>query len=189
LDVWFPPGFQLSTPRGVQFVPQFPHYVPYSFKFGSIVLNNQHYETTKPIFEMNKRSLNILCIDDDWQIREFLNVCFKHLHHRVMLASGGRHGLELFRTATLKNEPYEVVITDLGMPDMDGNGVARAIKAESPHTPVILMTGYGASASNEDGFALEADAVIGKPPHIKELNDLLLQITAPAPGRESELAA
>ena len=90
-----------------------------------------------------KRSLHILCIDDDAQVREFLNDCLTHFDHRVMVASGGKHGLELFRTATLKNQPYEVVITDLGMPDIDGQRVARTIKAESPNTPVIMMTGWG----------------------------------------------
>jgi CheY-like chemotaxis protein len=58
-----------------------------------------------------------------------------------MVASGGEHGMELFRTAMLKNQPYEVVITDLGMPKMDGHQVAQTIKAEFPHTPVIMMTG------------------------------------------------
>jgi DNA-binding response OmpR family regulator len=125
--------------------------------------------------------VHILCIDDDEQVRGFLNECFKHFNHRVMVASGGRHGLELFRTATLENQPYEVVITDLGMPDMDGQRVARTIKAESPNTPVIMMTGWGSFMEEDGGTALPVDAVVGKPPHIQELNDLILRITTPAP--------
>jgi DNA-binding NtrC family response regulator len=127
-----------------------------------------------------KRSLHILCIDDDAQVREFLNDCLTHFKHRVMVASGGRRGLEMFRTATLENQPYEVVITDLGMPDMDGQRVARTIKAESPNTPVILMTGWGTFMADEGETALPVDAVIGKPPHIQELNDLILRMTSPA---------
>lgn len=72
-----------------------------------------------------------------------MNSCLTHYKHRVMLASGGKQGLELFRTATLENQPYEVVITDFGMPDIDGRRVARTIKAESPNTPIIMMTGWG----------------------------------------------
>ena len=79
-----------------------------------------------------------------------MNDCLTHFKHRVMVASGGKQGLELFRTATLKNQPYEVVITDLGMPDIDGRRVARTIKAESPNTPIIMMTGWGAMMK-EDG--------------------------------------
>jgi len=72
---------------------------------------------------------------------KLLDDCLTHFNHRVMVASGGEHGMELFRTAMQKNQPYEVVITDLGMPKMDGHQVARTIKAESPNTPIIMMTG------------------------------------------------
>ena len=129
-----------------------------------------------------QRSLYILCIDDDAGIREFLNDCFTHFNHRVVVASGGKHGIELFRTATLKHQPYEVVITDLGMPDIDGHRVAQTIKAESPNTPVIVMTGWG-TIGDEEGIALKVDAVVSKPPHMQELNDLILRITSPAKPR------
>ena len=125
-----------------------------------------------------KRSLHILCIDDDAQVRQLLDDCLTHFNHRVMVASGGEHGMELFRTAMLKNQPYEVVITDLGMPKMDGHQVARTIKAESPYTPIIMMTGWGTIMREEGETASEVDAVIGKPPRMQELNDLLLRITA-----------
>jgi len=124
-----------------------------------------------------KRSIYILCIDDNAQVRECLDVCLTHFDHRVMVASGGKQGMELFRTATLKNQPYEVVITDLGMPDIDGHHVARTIKAESPNTPVIMMTGWGMTTGDDGEIAAEVDAVIGKPPRMQELNDLLLRVT------------
>ncbi|MGB8371256.1 MAG: ATP-binding protein [Limisphaerales bacterium] len=125
-----------------------------------------------------KRSLHILCIDDDAQVRQLLDDCLTHFNHRVMVASGGEHGMELFRTAMLKNQPYEVVITDLGMPKMDGHQVARTIKAESPNTPIIMMTGWGTIMREEGETASEVAAVIGKPPRMQELNDLLLRVTA-----------
>ena len=129
------------------------------------------------------RSLHILCIDDDALVREIMTRCLTRMEHRVTVASGGKQGLELFRTATLENQPYEVVITDLGMPDVDGQCVARAIKAESPKTPVIMMTGWGTIMDDERDADLQVDAVVGKPPCIQELNDLVLRITAPAPAR------
>ena len=130
-----------------------------------------------------KRSVHILCIDDDEQIRQFLNDCLTHFNHRVMVASGGKHGLELFRTATLENQPYEVVITDFGMPDMDGQRVARTIKAESPNTPVIMMTGWGTFMGDDGGTTSQVDAVVGKPTRMQDLNDLVLRITTPATPR------
>ena len=130
---------------------------------------------TKP-----KRSLHILCIDDDPQVMALLNDCLTHLGHRVMVASGGKEGLEMFRTATLQNQPYEVVVTDMGMPEIDGRIVARTIKAESPSTPVIILTGWGATVRGDAAIASTVDAVVNKPPHIQELNDLLLRMATPA---------
>jgi DNA-binding response OmpR family regulator len=129
------------------------------------------------------RSLHILCIDDDALVREIMTRCLTRFEHLVTVASGGKQGLELFRTATLENQPYEVVITDLGMPDVDGQCVARAIKAESPETPVIMMTGWGTIMNDEREADLSVDAVVGKPVCMRELNDLVLRITAPAPAR------
>ena len=126
------------------------------------------------------RSLHVLCIDDDEPIRRMLEDCLTHFDHRVATASDGQHGIELFRAARGRNEPFEAVITDLGMPKMDGHQLARAIKAESPRTPIIMMTGWGAMLK-EDGVTMpEVDALLGKPPQIQELNDLLLKVTASA---------
>jgi CheY-like chemotaxis protein len=130
---------------------------------------------TKP-----KRSLYILCIDDDPQVRELLNGCLTHLGHRVMVAPGGKEGLEMFRTATLKKQPYEVVVTDMRMPDIDGRQVARTIKAESPNTPIIMLTGWGAIIRDDGDSALGVDIVVNKPPHMQELNELLLRMAKPA---------
>jgi signal transduction histidine kinase len=131
----------------------------------------------------SKRSLNVLCIDDDAQVRQLLKDCLTHFNHRVMVASGGKQGMELFRTALSKKQSYDVVITDLGMPDVDGHHVARTIKGESPGTPVIMMTGWGTTMRDDGETAPEVDAVIGKPPHMQELNDLLLRVTTPATSR------
>jgi CheY-like chemotaxis protein len=63
------------------------------------------------------------------------------------------------------------------MPDIDGHQVARTIKAESPGTPIIMMTGWGAQMKEDGETAPEVDAVVGKPPRIQELNSLLLKLT------------
>jgi len=123
-----------------------------------------------------KRSLHILCIDDDALILEVTKNCLTHFEHRVRVASSGKHGIELFCTAILKSEPYDVVITDLGMPDMNGYQVARTIRDESPKTPIVIMTG-GVTIMNEDGGRASAvNVMIGKPPRMQELNNLLLRL-------------
>ena len=132
-----------------------------------------------PASQVNqKRSLRILCIDDESQIQDLLKHCLTTLDHQVTTASGGKQGLEMFRSAIQKKKPYETVITDLGMPDIDGHQVARTIKAESPGTPVIMMTGWGTIMKEDGELVSEVDAVVGKPPRIGELNNLLLKLNA-----------
>ena len=118
----------------------------------------------------------------------FLGTCLKRFNHQVMVAIDGKHGMELFHHALLENQPYEVVITDLGMPDMDGHQVARTIRAESPNTPIIMMTGWGAALEDDAETASEVDAVVNKPPCMQELNDLILRITTLAQDRISAVA-
>jgi CheY-like chemotaxis protein len=124
-----------------------------------------------------KRSLYILCIDDDALMLEVTKDCLSHFEHRVRVASGGRYGVEVFHSAILKSEPYDAVITDLRMPDMDGYQVARMIKAESPLTPVIMLTGENNPTAQDEAMALAVDVMVGKPPRMRELNDLLLRVT------------
>lgn len=124
------------------------------------------------------RSLRLLCIDDDEQILETMQVCLGHLGHQVKGASGGKRGIEVFCTAILKSEPYDAVITDLSMPDINGYQVAQAIKTESPKTPVILLSGAAGTPKETEVPSSSVDAVVNKPASLKQLNELLLRITA-----------
>jgi len=121
--------------------------------------------------------LSILCIDDDPQIQQILKDSLTTFHHRVTIASTGQQGLDIFQAALRQNKPFETVITDLGMSDVDGHHVARAIKADSPRTPVVMLTGWGTSMKQDGETVPGVDALLGKPPRIRELNRLLLQLT------------
>jgi DNA-binding response OmpR family regulator len=124
------------------------------------------------------RSLRILCIDDEPELRQLLHDLLEVHNHKVSVAPGGKEGVEMFQSHLRGNEPYEIVITDLGMPGMDGHHVARAIKAASPQTPIIMLTGWGTIMKTEGETAPEVDAVLSKPPHMQELNNLMRQMTA-----------
>jgi CheY-like chemotaxis protein len=109
-------------------------------------------------------------------IRQLLDDCLTRFNHQVSVASGGEQALKLFRSAKDDGQPFEAVVTDLGMPRMDGHQLARAIRAEAPATPIIMMTGWGSMMKEDGEKAPEADALINKPPQIHELNDLLLRL-------------
>jgi signal transduction histidine kinase/CheY-like chemotaxis protein len=121
--------------------------------------------------------LRVLCIDDEPNVRELVVDCLGG-SHQIETAATGRLGLEMFRSGLQGRQPYDVVITDLGMPEVDGHEVARKIKADSPETPIIMLTGWG-TMIKQDGEAIGcADAVVGKPPSMKELNELILRLNA-----------
>jgi signal transduction histidine kinase/ActR/RegA family two-component response regulator len=126
------------------------------------------------------RSLRILCIDDEPQLRQLMHDLLEAYHHEVSVAPGGKEGVEMFQSRLRTKEPYEIVITDLGMPDMDGHNVARAIKSASPRTPIIMLTGWGTIMKSDGENAQDVDAVLSKPPHMQELNNLLLKFTTSA---------
>jgi signal transduction histidine kinase/CheY-like chemotaxis protein len=130
----------------------------------------------KPAASAPTHSIRILCIDDEPGVRELLHDCLVNNHHQVSVAGSGREGVEMFRTGLRSKKPFDVVITDLGMPEMDGYHVARAIKAESPRTPILMLTGWGTVIKAEGESAPEIDAVLSKPPRMQELNTLLQQL-------------
>jgi YesN/AraC family two-component response regulator len=71
-----------------------------------------------------------------------------------------------------------VIITDLGMPFVDGRQVARILKAESPTTPVIMLTGWGAFMKADGDLPGHVDRVLSKPPRAKELRKTLSQLVS-----------
>ena len=66
-------------------------------------------------------------------------------------------------------ERFDVVVTDLGMPHVDGRKVASAIKSISSTTPVILLTGWGQRLIAANDTPAHVDKVLSKPPRLAEL--------------------
>jgi len=118
-------------------------------------------------------SLKILCIDDETQIIEVMKIVFAREKHVIESAESGREGISLFKEKFNKGEAFDVVITDLGMPGMDGYEVVKNIKLLSPSTPVIIMTGWGNYLDRSD--LKGADTILPKPFTIKDLNKALTE--------------
>jgi CheY-like chemotaxis protein len=107
-------------------------------------------------------------IDDDAAVRATLVGLLRASGHVVSEAEGGAAGL-----ARLGAGPVDVVITDLGMPEVTGWEVALAAKRQSPGLPVILLTGWGEETTTDGPGAGSVDRILGKP---VRLNDLLQAI-------------
>jgi len=122
------------------------------------------------------RTLRVLCVDDEEMVRQLLLDCLTHFNHQVTAVPDGEEALKSLRLAKQDQAPFQVVITDLGMPKMDGHQLARAIRAEYPKLPIIMMTGWGAMMKEDGDRAPDVDALVGKPPQLQELNSLLLRL-------------
>ncbi len=120
--------------------------------------------------------LRILIIDDDPIILASLSEGLRLDSHVVLVADGGETGIEHFKEAIATDNPFDIVITDLGMPYVDGTEVARAVKSASPLTPVLMLTGWGHRLIDEDGIPIHVDRVLSKPPKLVELRASLTQL-------------
>jgi signal transduction histidine kinase/FixJ family two-component response regulator len=125
-------------------------------------------------------SLRILCVDDEPLLRELLKEVLEFYHHRVETADGGQAGVDAFQRALGTSAAFDLVVTDLGMPYLDGRQVAERVKAASPTTPVIMLTGWGSMLEEKGGAAPGVDAVLSKPPRVNELVAAVAEVTGTA---------
>jgi signal transduction histidine kinase len=100
----------------------------------------------------------ILVIDDDEGPRHVLHEFLSVAGYHVESAGNGKDGLSL-----TQQKEYDLVITDIGMPDIPGKDVARMIKTASPRTKVVLCTGWGVQLGKKELQNLGVDGIIAKP--------------------------
>ena len=125
-----------------------------------------------------QRSLRILIVDDDPLVIESLRESLRNDGHSVVAADGGQAGIDAFHAAQQRSEPFEVVITDLGMPYVDGRRVAAGVKGSAPSTPVILLTGWGQRLIAEGENPAHVDRILNKPPKLRDLRLALAELCA-----------
>ena len=130
-------------------------------------------------------ALRILIVDDDPLLIRALRDTLEDDGHSVIAAPGGQEGIDAFEKAHRNREPFSLVITDLGMPHVDGRKVSAAIKALSPRTPVILFTGWGQRLIAERDLPEHVDRVLNKPPKLQDLRVALAELTARNGSRNS----
>jgi CheY-like chemotaxis protein len=124
--------------------------------------------------------LRILLVDDDPLILQSLQDALEADGHLIGVADGGQAGIDKFRVAHQFGPPFDMVITDLGMPYVDGRTVAATIKSRAPAVPVVLLTGWGYRLQAENDIPKHVDCVLSKPPKMPELRAALAELTGGA---------
>jgi signal transduction histidine kinase/ActR/RegA family two-component response regulator/HAMP domain-containing protein len=138
----------------------------------------------KPAATRPTRALKLLVVDDDPLVSQSLLHVLNHEGHAVTTADGGQAGIDAFSAALGTGREFDVVMTDLGMPYVDGRAVAAGVKALSPSTPVLLLTGWGQRLSTEQTVPEHVDRLLSKPPKLVELLAALADLTADTDRKE-----
>jgi two-component system, NarL family, capsular synthesis sensor histidine kinase RcsC len=136
---------------------------------------------------MKSESPRVLVVDDCEGIRLALSAIVSLLGFQVAQASNGFEAMALFL-----QQGFELILTDLHMPGMDGWTLASAIKGKSPGTPVILITGSAPENVKTRSAQGCVDRVIFKPFRAQDVEHAVLSLAGPKTGwtgREGQSAA
>jgi CheY-like chemotaxis protein len=114
----------------------------------------------------------LLVIDDDPSCRMTIACLLGKLGHTVAEAESGSAGL-----AILRQQPVDLVMTDLTMPGLTGWAVARLVKAMRPHLPVVLVTGDAYAIPLDQPERLYVDALLAKPCGLAEIQAVIGPLT------------
>ena len=107
----------------------------------------------------------ILLVDDDETVRTALGDMLRGAGYGVMLAASGLEGIAKVRE---REGSFDLVVTDLGMPDVPGWEVVEAVKQVDTATPVVIMSGFDRARASRRAKELGVDFVISKPFDIQE---------------------
>jgi PAS domain S-box-containing protein len=118
-------------------------------------------------------AMRILLVDDDPLVLKSLRDTLEADGHDVTTADGGQVGIDAFLAARAQGDPFPVVITDLGMPYVDGRKVSSAIKTAAPETVILLLTGWGQRLVGDGDIPPHVDSVLSKPPKLRAIREAL----------------
>ncbi len=122
------------------------------------------------IEEINHQNLSILLVDDDVNLLDVVGDMIEYIGHKCEKAPGGKEAIEI-----LKSRRFDLVVTDLGMPEVGGWEVAEFCRLKYPEIPVVLISGWGAQIDEKEALR-KVDAVLAKPFRIEEFQSILQKV-------------
>jgi signal transduction histidine kinase/CheY-like chemotaxis protein len=135
--------------------------------------------TRERVLPAKSRPLRILLVDDDPLLLRSLRDALELDEHEVVTAEGGQAGIDAFADAANGGAHFDAVITDLGMPYVDGRKVATRIRQLSAQVPIIMLTGWGHRLIATDETPEHVNRVLSKPPKMAELRGALADLVRP----------
>lgn len=108
----------------------------------------------------------ILLTEDDESVRAFVKRALELDGHAVTTAEDGGEALEILSDA---DRSFDLVLSDIMMPVMDGIALALAVARDHPHLPILLMTGYAEQRERAHGLDQLVEDVVAKPFTLAEI--------------------
>lgn len=109
----------------------------------------------------------ILLVEDQAAIRDAIHGILTHLGYTVTQASDGLEGVSI----VMASEPFDLIITDIGLPGINGRSLAETVRSQYPHVPVLLMTGYDSNMKSATGKLADGMALLSKPFSVDTLTE------------------
>jgi PAS domain S-box-containing protein len=134
----------------------------FRISFPAASAGTREIEAATPVEKMFPR--RILAVDDDPQVGHMVAAMLAPAGHTVVLATSAKEALE-----RLAAEPFDLIISDVGMPGMNGWELAEQVHSQQPGLAVVLATGWGAAIDPEDARAHGIRAVLAKPYRMADL--------------------
>lgn len=114
--------------------------------------------------------IQILLIEDEKKIADTLSKGLSEMNYQVSTAYDGKIGLRMFESGE-----YNLVITDINLPGINGYDLCKTIRNSNQHLPIIMLTAFGSTEDKVEGFDAGADDYLVKP---FEFRELLVRIKA-----------
>jgi two-component system response regulator PilR (NtrC family) len=124
---------------------------------------------------------NILVVDDEHSMREFLEIMLHKEGYQVATAAGGGEAINI-----LKKKDFDLVITDIRMKETDGLQVLKKCKELHPNTVVIMISAYASTATAVEAMKWGAYDYLPKPFKVKEIKTVIQDALVTAQSHESQ---
>ncbi|MCC6467904.1 MAG: response regulator [Alphaproteobacteria bacterium] len=115
----------------------------------------------------------ILLAEDDPAVREFVRRALTHSGHEVTAVDDGLGAVE-----ALSRAEFDLLVTDIVMPGMDGIALALKASKDHPHLPILMMTGYAAERQRAHNLDALIHKVIAKPFTLREICNFVAETLA-----------
>jgi len=125
------------------------------------------------VVDTSSAKLKVLVVDDEPMLRMVVQEMLTAEGHTVSVANGGPEASEVVVDAYKSGEAFDVVISDIEMPVLNGRMLADFIETESPETEVILMTGWVDSQLDIETISTRVVGLLKKPSRLADITALM----------------